>query len=241
MQQVSAALTEWLKEKVREAGAEGLVIGLSGGIDSSVAAALAVRAFPQNTLGIIMPCFSNPQDALDAKLLAESQNIPTVTVCLDEPFLAMLRGITGNGNYDPRSCDLTVANIKPRLRMSTLYYFAASRKSLVVGTLNKTEIIVGFYTKYGDGGTDLSPLANLLKRDVRELARYLGVPQRIIDKAPSAGLWHGHCDETEMGVTYQELDEYLGNGQGDERVKRIIKALIQKHKHKRDMPLIPPV
>ncbi|MDP3050848.1 MAG: NAD(+) synthase, partial [Eubacteriales bacterium] len=233
--------TKWLEEKTIGAGAKGLVIGLSGGIDSSVAAALSVRAFPGNTLGVIMPCFSNPQDAADATLLAESQNIPTVTVSLDEPFLAMLREITGSVDYDPRSCDLKVANIKPRLRMSTLYYFAASRESLVVGTLNRTEIIVGYYTKYGDGGADLSPLSNLLKKDVRELASYLKVPQGIIDKAPSAGLWYGHCDETEMGVTYEELDEYLSNGKGHQRVRRIIEELIRKHQHKREMPLIPPV
>lgn len=240
MRQVAAELIEWLRETVDNAGATGFVIGLSGGIDSSVTAALAKRAFPDNTLGVIMPCFSIPEDARDATLLAEALEIPTVTVSLEQPFLAMIKELTGETTYDAKNDDLTVANIKPRLRMATLYFYAARRKALVLGTLNRSEILVGYYTKYGDGGVDLMPLANLLKRDVRKLASYLGVPQSIIDKEPSAGLWEGHNDEAEMGVSYEEIDDYLAEGKGDERVRRTVKELSEKHRHKRFMPLVPP-
>lgn len=240
MRQVAAELIEWLRETVDKAGATGFVIGLSGGIDSSVTAALAKRAFPDNTLGVIMPCFSIPEDARDAALVAEALEIPTVTVSLEQPFLAMIKELTGETTYDAKNDDLTVANIKPRLRMATLYFYAARRKALVLGTLNRSEILVGYYTKYGDGGVDLMPLANLLKRDVRKLASYLGVPQSIIDKQPSAGLWEGHNDEAEMGISYEEIDDYLAEGKGDERVRRTVKELSEKHRHKRFMPLVPP-
>ncbi len=240
MRQVAAELIEWLRETVDKAGATGFVIGLSGGIDSSVTAALAKRAFPDNTLGVIMPCFSIPEDARDAALVAEALEIPTVTVSLEQPFLAMIKELTGETTYDAKNDDLTVANIKPRLRMATLYFYAARRKALVLGTLNRSEILVGYYTKYGDGGVDLMPLANLLKRDVRKLASYLGVPQSIIDKQPSAGLWEGHNDEAEMGISYEEIDDYLAEGKGDERVRRKVNELSEKHRHKRFMPLVPP-
>ncbi|MDI6906820.1 MAG: NAD(+) synthase [Thermoanaerobacterales bacterium] len=238
--ELAAKLTEWLDKQLRAAGAEGFVVGLSGGIDSAVAAALCQRARPERTLGIIMPCHSDPRDAEDARLLAETLGIPYKTIVLDDVFEQFLKVLCGE-TYDPAGCDLTIANIKPRLRMTTLYFHAARRRSLVVGTSNRSELMVGYFTKYGDGGADLLPLANLVKGEVYTLASALGVPQRIIERKPSAGLWRNQCDETELGVTYRELDDYLLLGKGSPRAREIIEGWIAKSEHKRMMPLIPPV
>src|SRR5690606_5628013 len=108
--------------------------------------------------------------------------------------------------------DMAVANLKPRLRMTTVYYVANTRNYLVAGTGNRSELTIGYFTKYGDGGVDLLPIGRLLKAEVRELARELGIPERIITKAPSAGLWAGQTDEGEMGFTYAELERYLSEG-----------------------------
>jgi len=239
MQELADRLVGWLRERVAAAGCKGLVLGLSGGVDSAVCAGLCKRACPDNTLGVIMPCFSHPQDAVHAQAVADAFQIPTITVDLDEIFAMFVRRLCGK-EYNPHEACLPIANIKPRLRMTTLYYYAAERNSLVVGTGNRSEIMVGYYTKYGDGGADLLPIGNLVKWQVRELARYLGVPQEIIEKPPSAGLWLGQDDEEELGVTYQELDDYILNKNVPEDKARIIKSLIEKSQHKREMPLIPP-
>ena len=229
----------WLKQQVKDRGARGLVVGLSGGIDSAVTAVLCHRACFGNTLGVIMPCYSDPQDAGHARLLADSTGFEYKTVVLDKIFSDMVRLLT-DGDCDPGVKDMPIVNIKPRLRMTALYYYASQRQSLVVGTSNRCEITVGYYTKYGDGGADLLPLANLVKDDIRELAAYLGVPREIIEKPPSAGLWPGHDDEEEMGVTYEELDRYILTGQADDRVKQVIDGLAAVSLHKKQMPAVPP-
>lgn len=233
-------LAEWLRVKTVEAGRRGLVLGLSGGIDSAVAAVLCREAFPHNSLGVIMPCFSHPQDADDARLVAAHLGLETETVDLNDVFTTFLKQLSGEEYTESNKSSLTVANIKPRLRMTALYYLAARHRYLVVGTGNRSEIMIGYYTKYGDGGADLLPLANLLKAEVRELARYLKLPERVIEKAPSAGLWDDHNDELELGITYQELDDYLMHGRGSERVQNIVNSLIERNRHKREMPPIPP-
>lgn len=239
IENLAEQLVAWLNEKRQTAGADGFVVGLSGGIDSAVVAALCKRACPDNVLGLIMPCFSNPQDALDAQLVAETLGVPFRRVVLDEVFLRLLKEL-GNEEYDPEKRDLPVANIKPRLRMTAQYFYASRYNYLVVGTGNLSEIMVGYFTKYGDGGADLLPLANLVKRDVKALAFCLGVPQKIIDKEPSAGLWIGQNDREEMGFSYEDLDCYLLNGEGSEDVKKKIRTLIAKSQHKRELPLKPP-
>jgi len=232
-------LTDWLREQLVQRDARGFVIGLSGGIDSAVTAALCKRACPEHVLGIIMPCFSNPQDAVDARLVADALNVPVQTVVLDQPFLLMVQLLTGK-TYDPADNDLTIANIKPRLRMTTLYFFAARNRYLVAGTNNRTELTVGYFTKYGDGGADLLPIGNLTKCQVWELAECLGVPRPIIEKAPCAGLWAGQDDEQELGVTYREMDQYILTGKADERVRRLVEELAAKNAHKNQMPALPP-
>ena len=238
MQKVANKLTGWLKEQLERTGAKGFVVGLSGGIDSSVTVALCRRACPDGTMGLIMPCYSNPNDQKDAELVSTTLGVPFEVVVLDDVFGMMVQKLTGSPYRNVR--DIPVANIKARLRMITLYYYAARRQLLVAGTNNRSEIVMGYFTKYGDGGVDLLPLANLLKQQVRQLARALGIPERIITKPPSAGLWAEQDDEKEMGVTYDELDRCILHGDGCERVKQVVMDFSSKSVHKMQLPLMPP-
>lgn len=242
MERIADKIVEWIKEKVNQANAKGCIIGLSGGIDSACVAVLCKKAFPKNTLGIIMPCFSNPDDLNHAKLLAEKFDIPYKIVELVEPFKSIYQEFEGKEYVETKN-NLSIANIKPRLRMVTLYYHASKNNYLVAGTDNKTEAMIGYFTKYGDGGVDILPITSLLKRDVRKLAAHLGVPQEIIDKAPSAGLWLNQTDEGELGMTYNELDEILDRIDQERNLSDInqknvekVKQLIKNSEHKRNMP-----
>lgn len=233
-------LVSWIREMVSLADRKGVVLGMSGGVDSSVAAVLCKRALPQAVLGVIMPCYSSKLDQKHAELVASRFQIPVEVVVLNDVFDALVKILPSNG------CEATVrrlaeGNIKPRLRMLTLYYFANCLNYLVVGSGNRSELTVGYFTKYGDGGVDIMPLGNLVKGQVRELARYLGIPQEIIDKPPSAGLWEGQTDEGELGVTYNELDRYLIEGVAGEALKVKIDSMISRCAHKRQLPPIPQI
>jgi len=233
---VAEQLTGWLKERVQKAGAKGLVVGLSGGIDSAVVGALCRRSFPEEHLGVIMPCESSAEDAHFAGLAAEALGLKTRTITLNEVYRSLIAalGITSAER-------LAAANIKPRLRMTTLYALAAQHQYLVAGTGNRSEWEVGYFTKYGDGGVDLEPIGNLVKTQVRELAEYLGVPREIIDRPPTAGLWQGQTDETEMGFTYEELDRFLLTGEASPEVKTKIERLKALSEHKRHLPPMPQI
>ncbi|MBI4295176.1 MAG: NAD(+) synthase [Chloroflexi bacterium] len=233
-------LVAWIGEQVSRAGCRGTVVGLSGGIDSAVVAVLCQRAFPDDNLAAIIPCHSSQQDIDDALLVARRFHIVSVTVSLDEASDCLLRAIPPVGP-DPARERLAQANVKPRLRMTALYYLANRFNYLVVGTGNFCERTIGYFTKYGDGGVDIMPLGNLVKRQVRELAQHLGIPAEIIDKAPSAGLWSGQTDEADMGLTYEELDTYLLTGQGSEDLKRKVKKMKAASAHKRALPPVAPV
>jgi len=201
---LSDQIAAWLRERLAEAHAEGFVCGLSGGVDSATAAALAVRAVgPERVLAALMPCHSIPEDARLGQLVADTLGIFTVTVDLSAAYDALTAALPPSDNR------LAAANVKPRLRMITLYYLAQSNNYLVLGSGNKTELAVGYFTKYGDGGVDLLPLGDLDKTQVWELAREIGVPRQVVERAPSAGLWPGQTDEGEMGITYRELDRVL--------------------------------
>lgn len=230
-------LVLWIKEKVLAAGGRGVVLGMSGGIDSSVLAVLCQRAFPQNTLGVMMPCGSVPEDKAHAEEVAGKFSIPTRTVVLDDVFYAFIQTLPGEGADDTLG-RLARANLKARLRMVTLYYIANQRKYTVAGSGNRSEIATGYFTKYGDGGVDIMPLGNLVKGQVRELARHLGVPPAIIDKPPSAGLWPGQTDEGEMGFSYEALDRYLLTGEAPDGLRARIEAMIAASRHKRALPPI---
>ena len=195
-------IADWIRSVVHDSGAEGVVIGLSGGIDSAVVAALAARALPDHVLGAILPCESQPADAADARLVADALGIEVAEFDLTPAYLALVAAL-------PEGPPLAAANLKPRLRMTALYYLAAARSYLVCGASNRSERSIGYFTKHGDGAADLLPIGALLKFEVRQLARQLGLPQRIVDKPPSAGLWPGQTDEAEMAMTYGQLDAAL--------------------------------
>jgi NAD+ synthase len=232
-------IANWLRERLADAGADGFVFGLSGGVDSATAAALAVRAVgAERTLAALMPCHSQSEDARLGRLVAGAFRIPVIAVDLSAAHDVLMTALP------PSNHRLAAANVRPRLRMITLYYLAQSRNYLVLGSGNRTEIEVGYFTKYGDGGVDLLPLGDLYKTQVWELARELGVPQVVVERPPSAGLWLGQTDEGEMGITYRELDRVLAAIEaGDtssvqpatlEKVQRMIAC----SEHKRAMPPI---
>ncbi len=231
-------LSGWIKDKVLAAGGKGAVLGMSGGIDSSVVAALCIKVFPKNTLGVIMPCHSIEKDREHAELTAKKFSIPTKTVVLDSIYDAYLK-ILPDFKPDPSLTRLAQANLKARLRMITLYYTANQLKYLVVGSGNRSELTVGYFTKHGDSGVDILPLGNLVKKEVRELARFLKIPQEIIDKAPSAGLWAGQTDEGEMGFSYEALDSYILTGKAPEELKKRIEGMRANSAHKCATPPIP--
>ncbi|MDQ4045582.1 MAG: NAD+ synthase [Chloroflexota bacterium] len=228
----------WIGEHIRGAGLSGAVLGLSGGIDSAVVSGLCARAVgPENVLGIIMPAHSLPLDAEHAELVAREWGIEYKTIDLSEIYDSMI-ALLGEGN------DLAKANVKPRLRMISLYYHANSSNRMVIGTGNKSELLVGYFTKYGDAGVDLLPIAGLYKHQVRDLAREIGVPQPIIDRPPSAGLWEGQTDEQEMGVSYADLDrvlEAMETGEEpdvDPTARERIMRMYRGSEHKRHLPPI---
>lgn len=231
-------IINWIREQVKQAEAHGIVLGLSGGLDSCVAAFLARQALGKNrVLGLILPCHSQRSDLDDAKLFARKFGIKTKTVDISAIFDSLIRIL-------PPADRLTKANIRPRLRMLVLYYFARKLNYLVCGTSNKSEIEAGYFTKYGDGASDIVPLGDLFKTQVKKLARDLGIPEKIIHKPPTAGLWPGQTDEIEMGITYQELDDILGCWETNKKqvlprnkVNKV-KEMVRRSEHKRQGPKI---
>lgn len=206
---VAETIEHWLREYLERSGSKGFVLGLSGGLDSSVVGALCRRVSPA-TVGLLLPCGQTPADAAaDALLVAKQFRIDTITYDLTPVYGALLQ--TFNLPSDT-PVTLPLANLKARLRMMTLYYEANRRQALVAGTGDRTELVLGFFTKYGDGGVDLLPIGSLLKGEVRELARHLGVPPRIIAKPPSPGLWPGQTAEGELGASYNQLDALVAGG-----------------------------
>jgi NAD+ synthase len=229
-------LIKWLQERVHEAGAKGVVVGVSGGVDSAVAAVLAKKAFPNDCVGLVLPCETHINDLVHSQLLLDRFKIAYRVVELDNVYQLMVTELESFIKLDGSRGRLLRANLKPRLRMMTLYYSAQARNYLVLGTSNKSEITIGYSTKHGDTGVDLQILGDLVKREVIELARYLSVPSIIINKPPSGGLWEGQTDEGEMGVSYKELDDYIQFGTGEPETIEKIEKLINKSKHKQQMP-----
>ncbi len=227
-QLVKEKIVNWLKREVKKAGSAGVVFGLSGGVDSAVVGVLCNDAFNENCLGLIMPCFSTYQEVKDAEFVAKKFGIKTEIINLDSIFLEFCKIL----NVDPKSKELYVVNIKPRLRMITLYHYANKLNYLVVGTGNKSELYIGYFTKYGDGGSDLLPIGDLTKTEVWEFARFLGIPEKIINKPPSAGLWRGQTDEGEVGIKYRALDNVIKNIENKKEVddKELLKKITYLHK-----------
>ena len=239
LEQLAADVVGWIRDQVVNAGLRGTAFGLSGGVDSAVVAALCRRAVGDCALGLILPCHSEAIDVADALDVAEAFDLATDTVDLGPAYdilVTSLESALRLGSVPAPVACLASANLKPRLRMMALYYYSNCHQLLVVGTSNRSELHVGYATKYGDSGVDVMPLANLLKRDVWALARHLGVPERVIERPPSAGLWPGQTDEGEMGLTYAELDGFLATGQASEAAQARIERLHYASEHKRRMP-----
>ncbi|MDY3902357.1 NAD(+) synthase [Peptoniphilus sp.] len=228
---VTENLVKWTEDYAKKVGAKGFVFGLSGGIDSAVVAAVAKRVFPENSLGLIMPCDSIDKDREDALKIAEVLGLDTKTIDLTSTFYELMKASFTSENKMARS------NIKPRLRMTTLYYYAQDLGYLVLGPSNASECYLGYSTKYGDSGADIMPIANILKTDIFKIAEELGLPDFIINKKPSAGLWAGQTDEDEMGFTYEVLDSYIrGEKVPEKEVKEKIDRMHKNSEHKRIMP-----
>ena len=232
------SLIAWIQDKVMATGCRGVVLGMSGGLDSSVLAVLCKQAFPQNILGLIMPCYSIDEDKYHAEAVARQFVILTKTVVLNAVYDSLLH-VLPDSKPDPSVARIAQANLKARLRMVTLYYVANQMKYLVAGSGNRSEIAIGYFTKHGDSGADILPLGNLVKKEVRELANYLRIPQEIINKPPSAGLWQGQTDEGEMGISYETLDRYLLTGNAPEATKSRLEFMKAASLHKKMMPPIP--
>ncbi len=221
----------FIKSVLAESGAKGVVYGNSGGKDSALVGILC-KAACDNTVGVILPCTSRrnyDEDTADAKEVAARYNIEIRTVDLTPVKEAELKALDGVATLNAAA----LANIAPRLRMLTLYAVAAAENRLVAGTGNRSEAYVGYFTKWGDGAHDFNPIADLTVTDIYEFLRYLDAPKCVIEKAPSAALFDGQTDETEMGVTYAELDAYLSGGDIPAKQKQTIERMHRISQHKR--------
>ncbi|MFV0499154.1 MAG: NAD(+) synthase [Bacilli bacterium] len=219
-------LVNWLKECVEEANASGLVVGISGGIDSALVANLIKEATNDNYLGIIIPIETDNIDLIDAHELVTNCELNHIELTLDSVFNSF------KNVYDYKKSN-SLSNIKARIRMTQLYAIASEHNYLVVGTDNKCEWYTGFFTKYGDGGVDIAPLIHLNKSEVYEMAKLYNIPKSILEKKPSAGLGSNLTDEEEMGVKYETLDKFLRGESVDKNSTSIINKLHLQSEHKR--------
>jgi NAD+ synthase len=221
----------FIRDIVAKSGAKGIVYGNSGGKDSALVGILC-KAACDNTVGILMPCSSARNfgiDLDDGKEVAQQYNIETRLVDLTPVREQATRAIGGATQITPAA----LANIAPRLRMTTLYTIAGSEGRLVAGTGNRSEAYMGYFTKWGDGAYDLNPIADLTVTEIYEFLAFLNAPMSVRTKAPSAGLFEGQTDETEMGITYAAIDDYLLHGKATEADKKILARFHNASEHKR--------
>ena len=250
-------ITEFVRETVDDAGAEGAVLGLSGGIDSTLTAHLAVEALGEEGLhGLVMPSEVNRQENMsDAERVAEDLDIAYDVIEI-EPIVASFReAFPADLDAEPASDSLTTAvgNVRVRTRGVLNYFVANHENRIVLGTGNRSEALAGYYTKYGDQAVDCNPIGNLYKMQVRQLAHHVGVPDDLVEKTPTAGMWVGQTDEDEMGLGYDTLDAVLALhidgplskaatarelGIDAARIETV-EGLVARSEHKRHMPSAP--
>ncbi len=227
----------FIKKMLASSGAKGVVFGNSGGKDSALVAALCSFA-TDNVLGVIMPCHSKRnfgEDKEDGLAVAEKYGVETMVVDLTEVREKLLAAVGGE-----LTAKAALANIAPRLRMTTLYAIGAEKGYLVAGTGNKSERYMGYFTKWGDGACDFNPIADLCATEIFDFLRYLGAPDHVVNKAPSAGLFEGQTDESEMGVTYAEIDAYLRGEKVSPEAQKIIERYHKSSLHKMVLPPVFP-
>jgi NAD+ synthase len=225
---------QFISDTINAAGAKGVVFGNSGGKDCALVGILCKMAC-DNTVGIIMPCGSKRNygiDKTDAETIAEQFGIATRVVDLSNARNELIKVV----GEKMQLSDAAIANIAPRLRMSTLYAIAVSENRLVAGTGNRSESYMGYFTKWGDGAFDFNPISDLTVSEIYDFLRFLNAPNFIISKAPSAALFDGQTDEAEMGVTYHSIDEFLLTGKANEHDKAIIERYHKSSEHKRKAP-----
>lgn len=240
----------FIKDTVRRAGAKGAVLGISGGVDSAVVAKLCADALGgENVLCVFMPTASTPgEDYVQTRALCRQWGIRYNAVSIQQA-VDVFSGMLLTGKEAP----LEKGNIMARCRMIVLYDKAKKEDYLVAGTTNRSELLMGYMTKYGDGAEDFTPMYHLYKTQVWQMAKVLGVPEEIIGKVPTAGLWEGQTDEDEMGITYKALDLALNvwdqggsakdmaeaAGITEEKAEGLVKQ-IAAMKHKHSQPEVPP-
>lgn len=245
--EITAGLVMFIRKSVREPGFSKVVVGLSGGIDSALVAALAVKALgPENVLGVRMPYQTSSPDSLaDAQLVADTFKFSIETVSITEACEGLF-SVSGDLNQNRRG------NVMARMRMIVLFDRSQRDSRLVLGTSNKTELMLGYGTWYGDMASAVNPVGDLYKTQIRELSAYLGVPETVIQKKPSADLWTGQTDEQEMGFSYDHADQILYRMVDlrlpDEEITeagfpaglvRKIRGMVIRSQYKRRLPLIP--
>jgi NAD+ synthase len=243
--QITKYLELFLEDEVKKTGLQNVVVGLSGGLDSAVVAVLAHKTFGDNLLCVKMPSHYSSQSSLDdADELCRDFNLNSITASI-EPMLRAYEDL--NPNLD----NLRKGNFSSRMRMATLFDISAKENALVIGTSNKSELMLGYGTLYGDLASAINPIGDMYKSEVFELARYLGVSKSIIDKPPSADLWDGQSDEDDLGYTYAQLDyamklyvddrllfdEIVSKGVDKTMLDMIVKRIYRNH-FKRKMPVI---
>lgn len=224
----------FLQNALKESGAKGFVLGNSGGKDSALAGILC-KAACENTVGVILPCASKQNfgsDMADGLKVAEKFGIETRTVDLTDVRRALTERLGGEESLPSAA----LSNIAPRLRMTALYAIGAAENRLVVGTGNRCERYMGYFTKWGDGAFDVNPIADLYVSEIYEFLRYLGAPDSIIEKAPSAGLYEGQTDEKEMGVSYAAIEKYMRTGEAADHDRAVVERYHARSEHKRRMP-----
>lgn len=229
---------QWIKEYVEKTQAKGIVVGNSGGKDSATVLAMATKAIgKEKVLAVSMPCHSNENDFEDAKLVADTFDVNLLKVDLNNCYGQMEKEIESELHnkleIENLSKEATI-NIKPRLRMTTLYGIAQTLGYLVIGTGNLCEAMVGYTTKWGDNASDFNPIGNFTVNEVLAIGKYLGVPEKILQKSPSDGLG-GQTDEEKMGITYHQIGEMIETGHTDDALaKQKILKRSSNTKHKRD-------
>jgi NAD+ synthase len=248
--ETSTVIKDFIKTYTNNSGCKGIVIGLSGGIDSAVTAVLCQQALGiKNVKCLFLPDDATPQsDIKHQKLLIKKFKLNCETKNITEIIKKMTEGCIKKPD------NLTLANLKARTRMVLLFEYANMNKYLVCGTSNKSELLLGYFTKYGDGGVDLMPLGDVYKTQVYEIAKFLKIPKEIISKPPTAGLLRGQTDEKDLRLSYRKLDLILCGLErkiGNKDIARIasvkesdverVKKMRVKSQHKRRSPLIPKI